>query len=348
MRTGKELIWATRPFAVEVRWKSAAYALSTLALLVLFSAGSVWNVHPIARILSSLCTALLLVRMFVIYHDYQHQAILRKSLWARILFTGFGLYVLAPPGIWKRSHDYHHSHNSRLFNASVGSYPIYTRQEFLNASRPQRGAYLAVRHPLTIAGAYLTHFLFSMGIRAFLTSPRRHYDSLIALLLHAALAVAVATLLGWDALLLLLVLPFAIACAFGAYLFYAQHNFPEATFKGGIQWSYEHAALESSSHLVMNPFWRWVTANIGYHHIHHLNARIPFYRLPEAMERIPELQAAKTTTLHPVDIYRCLRLKLWDPDTMRMISMTQELRRARGTASCSQPRRPETEVQAAR
>jgi omega-6 fatty acid desaturase (delta-12 desaturase) len=323
-RAGNALIWATRPFAADVRWKSGVYTLSTLAMLLFFSAGAVWNVHPVARIVSSLCSALLLVRMFVIYHDYQHQAILRGSRWARMLFTGVGLYVLAPPSIWKRSHDYHHSHNSKLFNASVGSYPIYTRQEFLHASRARRLAYLAVRHPLTIAFAYLTHFLYSMCVRSFLRSPRRHYDSLIALLLHAAVAVAVAMLFGWHAVLLLLVLPFGIACAFGAYLFYAQHNFPKATFKGGVEWSYEHAALDSSSYLVMGRFWRWVTANIGYHHIHHLNARIPFYRLPEAMECIPELRAAKTTTLHPVEIYRCLRLKLWDPDAMRMTRVTPE------------------------
>ena len=347
MRTGKDLIWATRPFAVDVRWRSAVYTLSTLAMLMLFSAGAVWNIHPLARIVSSLCSALLLVRMFVIYHDFQHRAILRKSRWARLLFTGFGLYVLAPSSIWTRSHDYHHSHNSRLFNASTGSYPIYTRQEFLNASRSQRLAYLVVRHPLTIASAYLTHFLFSMCLRSFLTSPRRHFDSLIALLLHAALATSVAVLLGWQALLLLVILPFAIASAFGAYLFYAQHNFPGVRFRGSIEWSYEHAALESSSYMVMNPFWGWITANIGYHHIHHLNARIPFYRLPEAMERIPELQAVKTTTLHPVEIWRCLRLKVWDPDAMRMIPMSPALRRSRGTACTSRIQSGRSDAEAA-
>jgi omega-6 fatty acid desaturase (delta-12 desaturase) len=95
------------------------------------------------------------------------------------------------------------------------------------------------------------------------------------------------------------------------------------TFKGNIEWSYEHAALESSSYMVMRPFWRWVTANIGYHHIHHINSRIPFYRLPEAMEKIPELQEAKITTLSPLDICRCLRLKIWDPDANRMIPLNQ-------------------------
>lgn len=334
MRTGRDLILATRPFAVEVKWKSRLYALSTLALLALFTVGTFWSAHPVLRTLSSICSGLLLVRMFVIYHDHQHHSILRKSVPANIIFTLFGLYILAPPSIWKRSHDYHHNNNSKLFSASIGSYPIYTRQKFLKASKAERLAYLAVRHPLTIACGYVTMFLYGMCVQSLRSSPRRHYDSAIALALHAAFAVFVTVFLGWQALLLSIVAPFSIACAIGAYLFYAQHNFPGVTFKGNIEWSYDNAALESSSFMVMNPFWRWVTANIGYHHVHHINSRIPFYRLPEAMAKIPELQGAKTTSLCPTEIFRCLRLKVWDPDANRMIPLGQLRESHRGkTAS---------------
>ena len=68
---------------------------------------------------------------------------------------------------------------------------------------------------------------------------------------------------------------------------------------------------------------QWVTANIGFHHIHHLNSNIPFYRLPEAMAAIPELQQAKVTTLKPSDIAACLRLKVWDADENRMIGFDE-------------------------
>lgn len=308
---------------MEVRWKSYWYALSTLALLILFTAGTIWNVHPAAKVLSSIFSALVLVRMFVIYHDQQHYAIFHKAIPANILFTLIGLYILAPSSIWKRSHDYHHNHNSKLFSASIGSYPIYTRQKFLNASTSERRSYLAVRHPLTIAFGYVTMFIYGMCIQSFLSSPRRHYDSLIALVLHLAYVVSVTVVMGWHALLLAILIPFSIACAIGAYLFYAQHNFPGVTFKNSIEWSYDNAALESSSYMVMSPFWSWVTANIGYHHIHHINSRIPFYRLPEAMENIQEFQQAKTTTLNPREIFRCLRLKIWDPDANRMIPLSQ-------------------------
>ena len=63
----------------------------------------------------------------------------------------------------------------------------------------------------------------------------------------------------------------------------------------------------------------WFTANIGFHHIHHLNSRIPFYRLPDVMRELPELQNPRTTTLHPRDIRACLRLKLWDVASQTMV-----------------------------
>jgi omega-6 fatty acid desaturase (delta-12 desaturase) len=73
----------------------------------------------------------------------------------------------------------------------------------------------------------------------------------------------------------------------------------------------------------MNPVMAWFTGNIGYHHIHHLNSRIPFYRLPEVIKALPELQQAKVTTLHPKDIIRCLRLKVWDPQRKQMIGFKE-------------------------
>jgi omega-6 fatty acid desaturase (delta-12 desaturase) len=75
----------------------------------------------------------------------------------------------------------------------------------------------------------------------------------------------------------------------------------------------------------MNRMMRWFTANIGYHHVHHVNARIPFYRLPEAMNSMKELQQPQTTSLHPAEIWKCLQLKLWDTNKGRMITMQEYL-----------------------
>jgi omega-6 fatty acid desaturase (delta-12 desaturase) len=323
MREGKELILATKPFAKEIRWKSWYHTLTTLFLLIAFILGTFFMPNIPARVFCSVGTALLLSRFFIIFHDFQHHTILYRSRIANVIFTAFGIYMITPPSIWKRSHDHHHNHNAKLFSASIGSYPIMTKQKFSEASKQERFAYLAIRHPINMMLSYFTMFLYGMCVQSFLSSPKRHWDSLAVLIAHFGFAAFLFIQYGWLAWLLTAFLPFFLSHMLGAYLFYAQHNFPDVRFRSNKEWNYAHAALESSSFMLMNPFWRWVTANIGYHHIHHLNSRIPFYRLPEAMEKIPALQNAKVTTLNPSDIIACLRLKVWDPERDRMIGFRE-------------------------
>jgi omega-6 fatty acid desaturase (delta-12 desaturase) len=234
----------------------------------------------------------------------------------------FGVWALTPSSIWRSSHDHHHAHNSRLRGSHIGSYPIMTREQFAKSSRSDRFKYLMMRHPLTILFGYLSVFMFGMVINPFLTAPRKHYDCLLALVAHIALGAAAVLYFGWLTLFLGVVIPRFIAAAMGSYLFYAQHNFPGVSFKAKDGWTHEKAALESSSFLNTNPIMHWFTGNIGYHHIHHLNHRIPFYRLRELQRDFPELQKAKTTSLHPMDIIRCLRLKVWCVETQRMVGVS--------------------------
>jgi len=325
VRAGKELLLATRPFAVDSTIKSWWHVVSTAFLLAAALTGTFINFHWAAKVVCSIAAGLLLVRMFVIYHDQQHHAILPRSRLAEVLMRIFGLFILSPSSIWRSSHNHHHHHNSKLRGAHIGSFPIMTREQFERISGGRRFKYLFMRHPLTILFGYVFIFLFGMCVYPFFNNPREHYDSLIAFVLHVVLATLVAVFLGAQALVLAILVPYFIATAIGCYLFYAQHNFPTVTFSDNAGWTYEKAALTSSSYMKMNRFMAWVTANIGYHHVHHLNARIPFYRLPEVMKALPELQAARTTSLHPAEIWRCLRLKVWDVAAQRMVSLRDRL-----------------------
>jgi omega-6 fatty acid desaturase (delta-12 desaturase) len=196
-----------------------------------------------------------------------------------------------------------------------------TKEQYLKASRGTRFKYLFMRHPLTILFGYIFVFQYGMCLYPSLTKPREHSDGLLAFLVHVLVAVGVTSLFGWPALFLTVIIPHFIASAIGSYLFYAQHNFPTVSFNDKARWTYDKAALESSSFLITGPIMSWFTANIGYHHVHHLNSRIPFYRLPEAVAGIAELQTPKTTSLHPLEILRCLRLKVWDTEAERMVGL---------------------------
>jgi len=321
MLTGKQLILATRPFAKEDRGKSWIYTITTLVLLIIFLLGTVFNFHWTLKLMCSIISGFLIVRMFVIYHDHQHKAILDKSPLANLIFTIFGFYVLAPTGIWSRSHDYHHKNNSKLFSASIGSYPIYTKQKFEKLTKSEQRHYLFIRHPLTILFGYIFAFMYGMCVKSIINRFSKHIDSLAALVLHFSFQALIFHYFGWQSWILMCLIPHFISGAMGAYLFYAQHNFPGSTFVGNEDWTYEGAALDSSSYMKLSVPLQWATANIGFHHIHHLNARIPFYRLPEVMNSLPELQSAKTTTLKPKDIMACFKLKVYDFETQQLVGI---------------------------
>jgi omega-6 fatty acid desaturase (delta-12 desaturase) len=322
MLCGKELILATKPFAREIRSKSWLYAISTIVLLGLSLTATLLVPYFAIKLIFSVLSGLLMVRMFIIYHDHQHHSILKDSRLADIIMTTFGYFILSPTSIWKRSHDHHHNHNSKLFSASIGSYPIATKKKYEEMTGRQRFEYLAIRHPVTIALGYFSMFIFGMCIASFVSSPRKHYDSMIALVVHITISVLLCVFLGWQIWFCLFFLPFVIAFAMGAYLFYAQHNFPGVTFSENNEWAYEKAAMESSSYMVMSPIMAWMTGNIGYHHIHHLNSKIPFYRLPEVMRHFKELQSCKRTSLNIREVIACLKLKIWDQDKNKMVGLS--------------------------
>lgn len=322
MRSGKELIAESKQFSCEYRAKSWFELLITILLAIAFFTAGLFSSIPLAaRLVIALICSLLYVRLFVIYHDYEHRAILQNSPLAHLIFVGIGVYLLAPEAIWRRSHEYHHNNNSKLTLSGIGSYPTISKARFLKLTKKERQLYLINRHPLTIFLGYLTLFIYWLNVKSYLESPKKHLDSLLALVFHFAAGGCIFYYLGTSIFLTGWVIPFFIAFAIGSYLFYSQHNFPGAKFRENNDWAYDEAALTSTSMMVMNPVMNWFTGNIGYHHVHHLNSRIPFYRLKEAMKSMPELNHVSTTTFHPFDVYRCLRLKLWDAEKGEMITL---------------------------
>lgn len=318
-RKGPELVRATRPFAEERPARSWAELMISLAAISVTWAVAFSPLHPALRLVGSVLTALLIVRLFIIYHDAMHGAIFRGSRAAQPFLWGIGLLSLSPPAVWRETHDYHHKNNCKLPGTAIGSYPIVTTRMWRRMSPSERRTYTIARHPLFIAAGYFTIFAAGMCLGSFARNPRVHWAGPVALLLHAVVIALVSVVLGAAALVFGLAIPLLLAFALGSYLFYAQHNYPDVVIADRQRWNYHDAALASSSMFEMSPVMHWFTGNIGYHHIHHLNHRIPFYNLPAAMRALPELQNPGRTSWHPRDIAACFSLKLWDPSKGRMV-----------------------------
>lgn len=322
-RTDRELQQATRPFAVQTAAQSWWYVGSTFSLLSVALIGAALAPFWPLRLAASIAGALMLVRTFILYHDFMHGSILPGSKFARALFYTYGALNLTPPRSWRDSHNFHHANVGRIAGSDVGSFALMTTDMWRSTSRMQRLMYRVTRHPVTILCSYLTIFFFSVTLQPLLQRPSRYWDSALSLLAHGSLVTALWLFGGFDALFFALLLPMAVAAALGGYLFYAQHSFPAMRILPETEWTIQRAALASSSYLTLGPVLRWFTGNIGYHHVHHLNSLIPFYRLPDAMAEIPELQHPGITTLKPRDIVACFRSNLWDVATGRMVGFRE-------------------------
>ena len=110
----------------------------------------------------------------------------------------------------------------------------------------------------------------------------------------------------------------------GIWLFYVQHQFEDTYWRRSQDWSYTDAALRGSSYLRLPKVLQFFTGNIGLHHVHHLNPKIPNYNLQRAHD--------ENSIFHDVpkvsfwDGLRATRLKLWDEDAARLVTWAQSRR----------------------
>ena len=125
-------------------------------------------------------------------------------------------------------------------------------------------------------------------------------------------------LIGFDRLVAVQLPVMLLASIFGVWLFSVQHRFENTFWARSSEWNVTDAALLGSSYLRLPRLLQWFTGNIGLHHIHHLNTRIPNYRLQECHDASPMFRTAPVLTL--ASAFKQGRFALWDEDRGRMVS----------------------------
>src|SRR4029077_9865559 len=101
-----------------------------------------------------------------------------------------------------------------------------------------------------------------------------------------------------------------IASILRVWLFSIQHRFEYAQWMPDASWSFSAASLGGTSHLRLPRVLQWFTGNIGFHHVHHVNPRIPNYRLEECHNADAGFRSASTLTLRTR--LQALGYALWD------------------------------------
>jgi omega-6 fatty acid desaturase (delta-12 desaturase) len=276
--------------------------------------------------------AFFMVRLFIIQHDCGHGAFFKSTRAADI--TGFilGVLTLTPYHYWKKTHAIHHATSGNLEHRGFGDIKTLTIDEYLQLTWFKKLTYRIYRNPLVLFGiGAVAHFAVVHRIPTIVPREwKRERRSIlwtdVALL---ALVVLGGLVFGFRQVAMVHLPLLIISCSLGVWLFYVQHQFEPTYWEHDDQWQYESAALQGSSYYRLPSLLHWLTGNIGYHHIHHLNARIPNYKLPEVFRKHPELQ--KVTQLTMWQSIRCITLTLWDEREQKLVPFSR-LRRIRAEA----------------
>ncbi len=266
--------------------------------------------------------AAFLVRSFIVFHDCTHGSFFasrRVNLW---LGRSIGLLLYAPFTRWRHDHAVHHASSGDLDRRGTGDVRMLTVAEYEALSTGAKRAYRLERHPLVMFGiGPLVALMIGPRIVAKNARPRMRRS---VLLTDGAILVMVGLLvwaLGWQDYLLVVFLPALLAGSAGIWLFYVQHQFEDAYWDDGEDWTFTDAALRGSSFLKLPEVLRFCTGSIGYHHVHHLNAGIPNYNLKRAHDRTPALHDVPTLTL--TDGLKATKLRLYDERRGRLVTFRE-------------------------
>lgn len=296
-------------------------ALFTVSIGLMFASLSV---HYSLTLILALPAIAAYVRLFMIGHDCGHESYLPKRWQNRVLGNFIGVLTNTPIGYWARQHLQHHKTTGNLDKRGDGDVMTMTVNEFQAASPFSRFCYRIYRNPffLNLVAAPV-HFVFLQRLP--LGKQMKTLEGWLSVMgTNIGIALYYGSLImlfGWKAFLLVYVPVVWLSATIAVWLFYMQHQFEGAFWKKDEEWDYHSATLQGSSFYDLPKWLHWVTGNIGFHHIHHLNPRVPNYHLEACYKSSEALQ--ETNRLSISTSLKTAFLALWDEETERLISFAE-------------------------
>lgn len=301
--------------------------LPYLALIFLMGTLIHLKVPYYLTIFISIPAGLFLVRVFILFHDCTHNSFF-ESKKLNILFGHiFGIMVFTPYFVWQATHNKHHGTVGNLDKRGTGDVWTMTVNEYLESSKFKKFIYRLYRNP---AFLFFVAPFFLFGILNRLPSKQfkaKQYtlSRIITNLSILAIFLMVTFTVGFKYYLMIQIPVLYVAASGGVWLFFIQHQFEEVYWEHHSNWDFVRAALEGSSFYKLPLVLDWITGHIGYHHIHHLNPKIPNYNLKRCYKEINGIENENTITFFKS--FKLSLLSLYDESTGRLIRMKELKRR---------------------
>lgn len=281
------------------------------------------QIHYALTLSLAVPTGMFLVRVFIIQHDCGHGSFFKNQTTNRWLGRVLGVLTCTPYDLWQRNHALHHAGSGALEHRGIGDITTYTVDEYNEKSTMGKFSYRLYRSPIVLfligpAYVFLLEHRYPKGMTDKLKPWLTVMLTNLGIILVASLLVVS---IGFSSFIAIQLPVTIIAASLGVWLFYVQHQFEETVWDEKEDWDRREAAMHGSSHYDLPLPLRWLSGNIGIHHVHHLSSHIPFYKLPQVLKDYPELKDISRLTLW--ESFKCVKLTLWDPKSYRLISFRE-------------------------
>ncbi len=334
----------------------AAQVLTTLLAIALLwwaavrgSTVSLWLTVALMPLIS-----LFTLRAFGLMHECGHGSLFRSCRLNRVVGFLLGVVSGMPQYVWAQHHNYHHAHNGN-WDKYRGPYTTLSVDEYAALTGAQQRLYrfkcgviaapLAgfiylifnprftwlkgtlgllshiVRQKVARPGGSLREYVCSYKTR-YWKSAREYRHMLVNNLVLLSVWVLMCQVCGAALFFFIYLLTVSVAGGAGIVLFTVQHNFEHAYASDDARWDHDTGAIAGTSFLILPPWLNWFTVNIAYHHIHHLSANIPNYRLVECHHEYQHLFSS-VTRVKLCEVLGALNCILWDTRAQRIISITE-------------------------
>lgn len=302
----------------------------------------------------TLLLTLFIIRVFVMLHDCGHNCLYVNPRENKIAGFIFGVLCGVPQYVWSKHHDYHHATNGN-WNKYRGPLAVLSVDQYAELNEKGKKSYANNRKLRLAPMAGFLYFIFnprftwmkgSIQFAIFFIKQKlanfskpaaeisaefeTNYWATWQEYLHMAANnlvllpawVLAASYFGVVEFFTVYIVALSLAGAIGIVLFTVQHNFEESYAASDEDWDYFVAALDGTSFLQLPKFLNWFTADIAFHHIHHLSARIPNYNLVKCHEQYKHLfDRVKRISLS--EIPHAFQFIIWDNHTSKIISVEQ-------------------------
>ena len=276
-------------------------------------------------LLLAIPTGLLVVRSFIIFHDCGHGSFFKNKRTNHVVGTLLGILTFTPYNDWSREHALHHSKSGDLDHRGFGDIWTLTVAEY-NALTPfAKLKYRMYRHPITIfLIGPIFYFVIQQRFTRSYTGASGRASVYVTNVLLALYIIGLSYALGGFKNFIMIQGPVtAVASIVGVWMFYVQHQFEDVYWERHEKWDYVRASLEGSSFYKLPRIFQWFSGNIGFHHIHHLSARIPNYKLEECYTSEPIFRDIEPLTF--VKSLRLINFRLWDEEQRKMVDFKNKV-----------------------